>query len=114
MTTLLLPCYRLIVPVTRNNSRGIASIGRPVCLAMKPGSPIRGLDIFKNSEPPVAQERSQYPSWISDLSKPLISLAALRRLPLENSTDKEQMRYLKLTRRGQIKEKNASVADQSS
>jgi len=74
---------------------------------MKPGTPLRGLDIFKNSEsPPMALERSQYPSWISDLSKPLITLAALRRLPLEQSTDKEQMRYLKLTRRGEIKEKN--------
>jgi hypothetical protein len=82
---------------------------------MKPGTPLRGLDIFKNADtPPAAQERSQYPSWITDLSKPLVSLAALRRLPVEKSTDAEQMRYLKLTRRGQIKDKNGSAADKSS
>jgi hypothetical protein len=91
--------------------RGVASTTRPSCFVMKPGAPLRGLDIYKDAEsPPVALDRSQYPSWISELSKPLISLATLRRLPLEKSTEKEQTRYLKLTRKGEIKDKNASTA----
>jgi hypothetical protein len=92
-------------------SRRISTATLPTRLPMKPNTPLRGLDIFKSSEsPPVALDRSQYPSWLSDLSKPFITLAALRRLPLEQSTEEEQLRYLKLTRRGDIKEKNARSA----
>lgn len=83
-------------------------------LPMKPGTPLRGLDVYKNADAPVALERSQYPPWLAELTKPLVPLGALRRMPLEEATDKEQMRYLKLTRRKQIKENNSNAADQSS
>lgn len=79
-------------------------------LALKPGSPIPGLDIYKDKEPPVALERSEYPDWLGSLAKPLPSLAILRRMPEEEATDQEKMRYLKLTRRMKIKKNNAEMA----
>jgi hypothetical protein len=73
---------------------------------MKPGKPIPGLDIYKDKEAPVALERDQYPEWVSSLAKPMITLAKLRKMPIEEATDKDKRRYLKLTRRRQIKAKN--------
>jgi Mitochondrial ribosomal protein L37 len=79
-------------------------------LALKPGTPIPGLDIYKEKEPPVVLERSEYPDWLESLAKPLPSLAKLRRMPEEDATDREKMRYLKLTRRMIIKRNNAEAA----
>jgi hypothetical protein len=73
---------------------------------MKPGTPIPGLNFMKGQDPPVALERSEYPAWVNDLEKPRVSLAKLRKMPIEESTDADQMRYLKLTRRAKIKENN--------
>ena len=77
--------------------------------AMKPGTPIPGLNFLKGKDAPVAMERSEYPDWVNDLGKPLISLAKLRRMDENDATDKEKMRYLKLTRRIQIKGNNAEA-----
>jgi Mitochondrial ribosomal protein L37 len=77
---------------------------------LKPGTPIPGLDIYKEKEPPVALERHEYPDWLDSLAKPLPSLAVLRRMPEEEATDREKMRYLKLTRRVQIKKNNEALA----
>lgn len=76
------------------------------CLAMKPGTPIPGLDFFKDKDPPVALKRSEYPEWVDTLAQPMMSLAKLRRMDENDATDKEKMRYLKLTRRAQIRQRN--------
>lgn len=73
---------------------------------MKPGTVIKGADIYKDKEPPVVLKRSEYPEWVSSLTQPLPSLAELRRMPEENATDRDKQRYLKLTRRMEIKKKN--------
>lgn len=75
-------------------------------LPMKPGTTIDALKIYKNRDAPVVLERSEYPDWINNLDKPLISLAKLRRLPEEEATDKEKKRYLKLIRKMKIKQNN--------
>lgn len=80
-------------------------------MAMKPGSPIPGLDIFKEKDPPVVLERSEYPEWVNNLCTPLVSLAKLRKMTVEEATDKEKKRYLKLIRKNQIKEKNEEKAE---
>ena len=79
---------------------------RPLSMPMKAGTPIPGLDVFKDKDPPVALERSEYPEWVNDLADPMISLARLRKMPETEATDKEKQRYLKLVRRLKIKEKN--------
>lgn len=78
-------------------------------LAMKPGTPIPGLDFMKGKDPPVALKREEYPDWVNDLAKRRVTLAELRKMPVEEATDKEKMRYLKLTRRIRIKEKNVEA-----
>lgn len=75
-------------------------------LPMKPGTVIPGLDLYKDKDPPVVLERSEYPEWVNDLATPLPTLAELRRLPEEEATDRDIMRYLKLTRKIEIKKKN--------
>jgi len=77
---------------------------------MKPGTPIPGLDIYKEKDPPVVMERSEYPDWVNDLATPLVSLAKLRKMTVEEATDREKKRYLKLIRRNHIKEKNEEQA----
>jgi hypothetical protein len=77
-------------------------------LPMKAGTQIPGLNFIKDREPVVALERSEYPEWVGSLATPDVSLAALRRMPEEEATDRQKMRYLKLTRRGEIKEYNES------
>jgi Mitochondrial ribosomal protein L37 len=72
-------------------------------MSTKPGSPMKGLDVFKDKDPPVYLERSEYPDWIYHLSQPLPSLAKLRKMDEDDATDTEKMRYLKLTRRMKIK-----------
>jgi hypothetical protein len=73
---------------------------------MKPGEPLQALKIFKNRDAPVVLERHEYPEWFNSLAKKDITLAQLRRMDEADATDREQMRYLKLTRRIEIKEKN--------
>ena len=73
---------------------------------MKPGTPIPGLNIRKDQDPPVALKREEYPEWVDTLAEPQISLAKLRRMPEEEATDREKMRYLKLTRRQKIRQQN--------
>mmetsp|Transcript_4877 Transcript_4877/g.8455 ORF Transcript_4877/g.8455 Transcript_4877/m.8455 type:complete len:113 (-) Transcript_4877:207-545(-) len=91
-------------------ARRSVNTSSPALQAMKLGTPIPGLDFMKNEDPPVALERSEYPDWVNDLDKPMITLAKLRRMREEDATDKEKMRYLKLTRRIQIKNNNADAS----
>lgn len=81
-------------------------------MPMKPGSPIPGLDIFKDKDSPVALERSEYPEWVNTLTEPMVSLAKLRKMTVEEATDKEMKRYLKLVRRARIKESNEEAKAQ--
>lgn len=74
--------------------------------AMKAGTSIPGLNVHKNSEPIVALERSQYPDFINDFQEPMTTLAQLRKMDVEDANLKDMKRYLKLTRRLEIKEKN--------
>jgi Mitochondrial ribosomal protein L37 len=76
---------------------------------MKPGTVIPGLDIFNEKDPPVVLEKDEYPEWVENLAKPLISLAQLRRMKEEDATDADKKRYLKLTRRVKIKERNEAT-----
>mmetsp|Transcript_4067 Transcript_4067/g.7503 ORF Transcript_4067/g.7503 Transcript_4067/m.7503 type:complete len:110 (+) Transcript_4067:136-465(+) len=80
--------------------------------AMKPGTPIPGLNFMKGKEPIVALKREEYPDWINDLDKPKITLAKLRRMPEEEATDRDKMRYLKLTRRFKMKDNNSAAEAQ--
>jgi len=75
-------------------------------LPMKPGHVFEGLDFYKDQDPPAVMERSEYPEWLADLAKPLPTLAELRRMPEEEATDRDIMRYLKLERKIVIKQKN--------
>lgn len=77
---------------------------------MKAGTDLSHFAVFKNQDPPKVLERSEYPEWVNDLEKPLISLAALRRIPNEEAQDVEIMRYLKLTRRMKIRQRNEESA----
>ena len=88
----------------------MASPSLPVSQAIKPGTPIPGMDFRKDQKenPVVALE--SYPSWVSELATPQISLAKLRRMDEADATDKEKMRYLKLTRRRLLKENNQNAA----
>ena len=81
-------------------------------LPMKPGTPIPGLDIYKEKDPVVVLERSEYPDWINSLATPMPTLSELRRLPDSEASDKDRLRYLKLTRRIQIKKNSAEMAAQ--
>ena len=80
---------------------------------MKPGTSIPGLDFLEltkgsgdNNANIVAKERSEYPSWIETLSIPLSTLGKLQKMPQEDANEKDMMRYLKLTRRLEIKNCN--------
>lgn len=75
-------------------------------MAMKPGTPLPGLSFMKGQDPVVALERKEYPPWMDKLAEPIISLARLRRLPVEEASSRDMMRYLKLKRRARIKDRN--------
>eukprot|EP00956_Cyclotella_meneghiniana_P008174 scaffold10872_cov66-Cyclotella_meneghiniana.AAC.7 len=94
------------------------STSPPTALAMKPGTPIPGMDSIypkpdpkkptdPDKTPPVAKSREEYPKWVNNLAKPLPTLAYLRSIKIEEGTDYEMRRYLKLVRRIQIKENNS-------
>ena len=75
-------------------------------MAMPAGTKLPGFEFLKGGEPVAAKSREEYPDWINDLSKPMKSLAELKKMKFEDATDKERMRYLVLTRRQLIKENN--------
>ncbi len=79
-------------------------------LPLKAGTVLTFLDFVKEKEAPVVLPREEYPSWVSELVKPQVSLAALRRIPNEEADDPEIRRYLKLTRRQRIREKNEQAS----
>jgi Mitochondrial ribosomal protein L37 len=70
----------------------------------KAGTPIPGLAIFKEHDPPVVQ--TDYPAWFQSLTQPQPSLAQLRRMPNEEAEEKDILRFLKLQRRQQIRQQN--------
>ncbi len=83
-------------------------------LAMKPGTPIPGLSQIyppskdpSTSNAPTALPREEYPSWVSDLAVAPPTLAKLRNIKMEEASDGDMRRYLKLVRRNLIKENNA-------
>jgi hypothetical protein len=78
-------------------------------LAMRPGTIIPGLNFLKDQEPVVALPREEYPDWVSTLATPQAGLAKLRRMSEEEATEREKERYLKLTRRIELKKKNAEA-----
>ena len=71
---------------------------------------MKGLDIYKDKDPPVVMARSEYPEWLGSLTKEKISLAKLRKMDEEDATDEDKQRYFKLTRRREIREKNTESA----
>mmetsp|Transcript_6001 Transcript_6001/g.8659 ORF Transcript_6001/g.8659 Transcript_6001/m.8659 type:complete len:109 (+) Transcript_6001:108-434(+) len=79
-------------------------------LAMKAGTTIPGLGFLKDKDAPASMERSEYPEWVNRLDKSLPSLARLRLMPEEEASDKEMLRYLKLTRRNKIKSNNGTAS----
>mmetsp|Transcript_17271 Transcript_17271/g.20578 ORF Transcript_17271/g.20578 Transcript_17271/m.20578 type:complete len:140 (-) Transcript_17271:231-650(-) len=83
----------------------------PTPLPMKANTPIPGLDFLKNEKAPVSLDRSEYPAWVGEMvSSPPLTLAKLEKMRVEDATDAEQMRYLKLTRRNKIKLDNTITA----
>lgn len=89
--------------------RSMSTMSTKPLSAMKPGTPIAGLDFLKNADPPVSKERSEYPRWIDDLSKPMDTLAKLRKMDFDEADVKDQMRCLKLSRRKSIREANSDA-----
>jgi hypothetical protein len=82
----------------------------PSCMPMKAGTELTSLNIFKDQDAPKVLERSEYPEWVNRLSSPLPSLAVLRRIPNEEAEDKQILRYLKLNRRLEIRQRNEEKA----
>ena len=86
----------------------------PTPCALKAGTPIPGLSTIlpPSKDPskdttPTAKPRSEYPSWVSDLAKSPPTLAKLRNMKMEEASDQDMRRYLKLMRRNLIKDNNA-------
>ena len=95
-------------------------------LPMRPGTPIPGLaNIYPTPKdpsssaaasssargaPPVALKREDYPAWVNDLTRPLPTLAKLRTMKVEEASDGDMKRYLKLVRKAKIKSNNESRA----
>jgi len=77
---------------------------------MKEGTVLENLDVFKAKEAPVVQKREEYPGWVDSLTKPLPTLAKLRKIPNEDAEEREMMRYLKLTRRQTIRGNNEQAS----
>lgn len=78
-------------------------------MPMKPGETIEALKIYKDQEAPVVLQREEYPEWINTLAERDISLAQLRKMDVDEATDRQKLRFLKLTRRIEIKEKNEAA-----
>jgi hypothetical protein len=75
-------------------------------LPMKEGTELKSLAVCTGQDPPKVLTPEAYPSWVSDLAKPMPTLAVLRRIPNEEAQDHEIVRYLKLTRRLGIRQRN--------
>mmetsp|Transcript_3152 Transcript_3152/g.8720 ORF Transcript_3152/g.8720 Transcript_3152/m.8720 type:complete len:116 (+) Transcript_3152:101-448(+) len=79
-------------------------------MPMKAGTALKNLAIFKGQDIPVTLERSEYPEWVSELAKPQPSLAALRKIPNDEADLDQIKRYLKLTRRQAVRQRNEESA----
>jgi hypothetical protein len=100
---------KIAIPSCRAAARTICQATTAVSLPMKPGTPIPGLDFYKDKEQPVALARDEYPEWIGNLAIKDVSLAKLRRKDMINDSNlREQRRFIKLTRRRKIKEVNTT------
>lgn len=77
---------------------------------MKAGTELKDLSIFKGKDAPVTLERSEYPDWVNELVKPQPSLAALRKIPNKEADLDQIKRYLKLTRRQAVRQRNEESA----
>ena len=86
--------------------------------AMKAGTQIPGLDSIypsskkgddnkNSSSAQIVKERSEYTKWVSSLAEAPPTLAKLRNMKMEDASDKDMKRYLKLVRRIKIKNNNA-------
>ena len=100
---------------SRNLTTAIAKAARSFsstcsAWAMKPGTPIAGLNFIKNAEPVVSKERSEYPKWVNNLTTPGTTLAKLRKMDMWSAHEDDQKRFLKLTRRIKIKEDNVDAS----
>ncbi|KAL9187206.1 hypothetical protein ACHAXT_010926 [Thalassiosira profunda] len=85
----------------------------PIPQGMPPGTPIPGLENIypkakdpSQSNVPTSKPREEYPAWVTELTTPLPSLAKLRSMNIEDATDKDMKRYLKLVRKAKIKANN--------
>jgi hypothetical protein len=79
-------------------------------MPMKPGTVLKSLGVFKDQDPPVTKSRDEYPEWMGDLAKPMPSLAGLRRMTNDEAHDTDIMRYLKLSRRKRIQQRNEQAS----
>eukprot|EP00558_Chaetoceros_sp_UNC1202_P004977 CAMPEP_0197247738 /NCGR_PEP_ID=MMETSP1429-20130617/31747_1 /TAXON_ID=49237 /ORGANISM="Chaetoceros sp., Strain UNC1202" /LENGTH=111 /DNA_ID=CAMNT_0042708733 /DNA_START=174 /DNA_END=509 /DNA_ORIENTATION=- len=96
-----------IVKAALSHNQGTRSIFTTTSKkAMKPGTPIAGLDFLKNVDAAVSKERTEYPDWVNNLGTADKSLAVLKKMDIFHADQTDQMRYLKLTRRLDIKNKN--------
>ena len=95
---------------TRHHRRHLGTATPPRLFPMKAGTPLTDLAIFKGKDAPVTLERSEYPDWVNDLVKPKLSLAALRKIKNEDAEIDQIKRYLKLTRRQAVRERNEESA----
>lgn len=95
---------RILFSARRQSIRSISS--STAKRAMKPGTPIAGLDFLKNAEPAVSKERSEYPDWVNNLDKAAKTLAKFNKMDMWEAHEDDQKRYLKLTRRLKIKGDN--------
>ena len=77
-------------------------------MPLKPGTPIRGLDVFKDRDPPVAMERHEYPEWVATIGEPLASMSELEHKDESKVTEDEVRRYFKLKNRRDIRQANLS------
>eukprot|EP00581_Thalassiosira_minuscula_P014074 CAMPEP_0183719316 /NCGR_PEP_ID=MMETSP0737-20130205/12315_1 /TAXON_ID=385413 /ORGANISM="Thalassiosira miniscula, Strain CCMP1093" /LENGTH=87 /DNA_ID=CAMNT_0025949031 /DNA_START=209 /DNA_END=472 /DNA_ORIENTATION=- len=86
-------------------------------MGLEPGTPIPGLESIypkakdaSKDKTPLVKPREEYPAWVNELTKPLPSLAKLRNKNIEEASDADMKRYLKLVRRAKIKENNLQRA----
>jgi len=90
--------------------RSFVTATHPRSFPMKAGTPLKDLAVFKGKDAPVTMERSEYPDWVNDLTEPKASLATLRKIPNEEAELHEIKRYLKLTRRQGVRQRNEESA----
>jgi hypothetical protein len=79
-------------------------------MPIKAGTVLTPLGVFKGQDPPMVKEREEYPAWFGSLAVPSPSLALLRKIPNDEANEKEILRFLKLSRRLQIRQRNEESA----